>query len=81
VLSGVCVVEDAGATLPTRQLGNEPGQVFQELADITLVDVVFVTCNEVAIRNRCSSQPTEQQAILWQHLNLHLPKSLEMAQA
>jgi len=63
------------------RLGNEPRQVFQELADNTLVDVVFPTCNGVTIRKRCISRPTEHQAILWQHLNLHLHTSLEMAQA
>ena len=60
-------------------LGNEPRKVFQELADITLVDVVLPTRNGVIIRKRCISRPTEHQAILWQHLNLHLPNSLEMA--
>jgi transposase len=61
-------------------LGNEPRKVFQELADITLVDVVLPTRNGVIIRKRCSSRPTEHQAIRLQHLNLHLPNSLEMAQ-
>ncbi len=61
-------------------LGNEPRKVFQELADITLVDVVLPTRNGVIIRKRCISRPTEHQAILLQHLNLHLPNSLEMAQ-
>jgi hypothetical protein len=35
---------------------------------------------EHVIRKRCISRPTEHQAILLQHLNLHLPNSLEMAQ-
>jgi transposase len=61
-------------------LGNEPRKVFQQLADITLVDVVLPTRNGVIIRKRCISRPTEHQAILLQHLNLHLPNSLEMAQ-
>jgi transposase len=61
-------------------LGSEPRKVFQELADITLVDVVLPTRNGVTIRKRCISRPTEHQAILLQHLNLHLPNSLEMAQ-
>ena len=60
-------------------LGNEPRKVFQELADITLVDVVLPTRNGVIIRKRCISRPTEHQAILLQHLNLQLPNSLEMA--
>jgi transposase len=57
-------------------LGNEPRKVFQELADITLVDVVLPTRNGVTIRKRCISRPTQHQAILLQHLNLHLPNSL-----
>ena len=61
-------------------LGNEPRKVFQELADITLVDVVLPTRNGIIIRKRCISRPTEHQAILLHHLNLHLPYSLEMAQ-
>src|ERR1039457_1985206 len=60
-------------------LGNEPRKVFQELEDITLVDVVLPTRNGMTIRKRCISRPTEHQAILLQHLNLHLPNSLEMA--
>src|ERR1017187_5291522 len=61
-------------------LGNEPRKVFQELADITLVDVVLPTRNGVTIRKRCISRPTEHQAILLQHLNLCLPNSMEIAQ-
>ena len=60
-------------------LGHEPRKAFQELADISLVDVVLPTRNGVIIRKRCISRPTEHQAILLQHLNLHLPNSLEMA--
>ena len=60
-------------------LGNEPRKVFQELAELSLVDVVLPTRNGVTIRKRCLSRPTEHQAILLQHLNLHLPNSLEMA--
>jgi transposase len=60
-------------------LGNEPRKVFQELADVTLVDVVLPTRSGVTIRKRCISRPTEHQAILLQHLGLELPSSLEMA--
>ena len=59
-------------------LGAEPRKVFEELADITLVDVVLPTRNGVTIRKRCIGRPTEHQAILLQHLNLYLPRSLEM---
>src|SRR5438128_6346724 len=60
-------------------LGDEPRKVLEELADITLVDVVLPTRSGVTIRKRCISRRTEHQAILLQHLNLHLPNSLEMA--
>jgi hypothetical protein len=62
------------------ELGHEPRKVFEELADITLVDVVLPTRSGVTIRKRCISRATEHQAILLQHLNLCLPSSLEMAQ-
>ena len=60
-------------------LGNEPRKVFQELADVTLVDVVLPTRSGVTIRKRCISRPTEHQVILLQRLGLELPSSLEMA--
>ena len=60
-------------------LGNEPRKVFEELAAITLVDVVLPTRCGVTIRKRCISRPTEHQAILLQHLGLCLPNSLEIA--
>ena len=62
------------------ELAEEPRKVFQELADLTLVDVVLPARNGVTIRKRCISRPTQHQAILLQHLNLQLPGSLEIAQ-
>jgi hypothetical protein len=59
-------------------LGDEPRKVFEELANITLVDVVLPTRNGLAIRKRCISRPTEHQAILLQHLNLRFSRSREM---
>ena len=59
-------------------LGNKPRKVFQELAEITLVDVLLPTRSGVTIRKRCISRPTEHQTILLQPLGLHLPTSLEM---
>ncbi|MGB2887420.1 MAG: IS1634 family transposase [Candidatus Acidiferrales bacterium] len=59
-------------------LGNEPRKVFQELAEVTLVDVLLPTRSGVTIRKRCISRPTEHQAILLQRLGLELPASLEM---
>ncbi len=61
-------------------LGNEPRKVFEELAEITLVDVLLPTRSGVTIRKRCITRPTEHQAILLQRLGLGLPSSLEMIQ-
>ena len=60
-------------------LGNEPRKVFQELAEVTLVDVLLPTRSGVTIRKRCVSRPTEHHAILLQRLGLQLPSSLEAA--
>jgi len=61
-------------------LGNEPRKVFEELADITLVDVVLPTRNGVTIRKRCVARPTVHQAILLRHLGLSVPSCLELVQ-
>jgi transposase len=61
-------------------LGHEPRQVFEELSEIALVDVVLPTRNGVEVRKRCISQPTEHQRILLQRLGLRLPVALEQAQ-
>ena len=58
-------------------LGDEPRQVFEELSEITLVDVVLPTRDGVEIRKRCISQPTEHQRILLQRLDMRLPTPLE----
>ena len=60
-------------------LGNEPRKVFEELADITLVDVALPTRNGVTIRKRCVGRPTVHQAILLQHLGLSVPNALELS--
>jgi transposase len=61
-------------------LGHEPRQVFEELSEITLVDVVLPTRQGVEVRKRCISQPTEHQRILLQRLGMRLPVALEQAQ-
>ncbi len=61
-------------------LGDEPRQVFEELSEIALVDVVLPTRQGVEIRKRCISQPTEHQRILLQRLSMRLPIALERAQ-
>jgi transposase len=54
-------------------LGDEPRQVFRELSEITLVDVVLPTRNGVTLRKRCIGQPNQHQLVLLQHLGLRLP--------
>jgi transposase len=61
-------------------LGDEPRQVFEELSEIALVDVVLPTRSGVEVRKRCISQPTEHQRILLQRLGMRLPMALERAQ-
>jgi hypothetical protein len=61
-------------------LGEEPRQVFAELSQIRLVDVVLPTRNGrngIELRKRCVSRPTEHQAIVLQRLGLSLPAHLE----
>jgi len=54
-------------------LGDEPRRIFEELGDITLVDVVLPTRSGTVIRRRCVRRPTDHQAILLQRLGLSLP--------
>ena len=61
-------------------LGDEPRQVFEELSEITLVDVILPTRGGVELRKRCISQPTDHQRILLQRLGMRLPTALERAQ-
>jgi transposase len=61
-------------------LGDEPRQVFEELCEISLVDVVLPTRNGLEVRKRCISQPTEHQRILLQRLGMKLPVGLEQTQ-
>lgn len=58
-------------------LGDEPRKVFDELAQLQLVDVVLPTKKGVEIRRRCVTQPTKPQAILLDRLGLPLPKQLK----
>jgi transposase len=60
-------------------LGDEPRKVFEELAEISLVDVALPTRNGITIRKRCVSRPTEHQAILLHRLGLKLPTAMEMS--
>jgi transposase len=60
-------------------LGDEPRQVFRELSEITLVDVVLPTRNGVTLRKRCIGQPNQHQLVLLQYLGLKLPSVPEFA--
>ncbi len=59
-------------------LGDEPRQVFADLAELMLVDIVLPTKQGIDIRKRCVSQPTEHQAILLHQLGFALPAKTEL---
>jgi transposase len=60
-------------------LGDEPRQVFRELSEIALVDVVLPTRNGITLRKRCIGQPNQHQLVLLQHLGWKLPSIPEIA--
>jgi len=57
-------------------LGDEPRRIFDELGQISLVDVVLPTRKGLDIRRRCVRRPTEHQAILLDRLGLNLPRQI-----
>ena len=59
-------------------LGDEPRKVFDEIAQIKVVDVVMPTKQGKVIRKRCIAQPTRAQAILLQKLRLYLPQRMKI---
>ena len=59
-------------------LGHEPRKVFDEIAQIKVVDVVMPTKQGTVIRKRCIAQPTKAQAILLQRLQLYLPQRMKI---
>jgi len=61
----------------TAGLGDEPRRIFEELGEISLVDVVLPTRKGINIRRRCVRKPTEHQAILLSRLGLNLPGQIE----
>lgn len=61
-------------------LGDEPRKVFEELKEISLVDVVLPTRNGITLRKQCVSRPSEHQLILLQKLQLRLPSMMGIAQ-
>jgi len=58
-------------------LGDEPRRIFDELGEISLVDVVLPTQKGPDIRRRCVRRPTEHQAILLDRLGLALPRQVK----
>ena len=60
-------------------LGGEPRVVFENLSELSLVDVVLPTRSGTIIKKRCISQPTQHQLILLQRLGLRPPASLDIA--
>jgi transposase len=61
-------------------LGNEPRKVFDEIAQIKVVDVILTTKDGTTITKRCISQPSKAQSVLLQKLNLHLPQYMKTYQ-
>lgn len=59
-------------------LGNEPRKVFDEIAQINVVDVVMPTTQGAVIRKRCIAQPTKPQSMLLQMLQLHQPQKMRI---
>ncbi len=58
-------------------LGDEPRRIFDELGEISLVDVVLPTRKGPEIRRRCVRRPTDHQAILLDRLGLTLPRQIK----
>jgi transposase len=61
-------------------LGNEPRKVFEELKEISLVDVLLPTRNGITLRKQCVSRPSDHQALLLQKLQLRLPSTMGISQ-
>jgi hypothetical protein len=59
--------------------GGEPRVVFENLSELSLVEVVLPTRGGTTIKKRCLSQPTQHQLILLQRLGLRPPAALEIA--
>jgi hypothetical protein len=59
-------------------LGDEPRKVLAEIARIQTVDVILPTRQDIEIRKRCVTRPSEHQSILLYKLGLELPRNLEL---
>ena len=58
-------------------LGDEARQVFDEIAQLRLVDVILPTRTGIEIRKRWITRPTRHQAVPLQRLGLHLPEQID----
>jgi transposase len=74
------VWKSIGQWCATAGLGNETRQVFDEIAQIKMVDVVMTTTTRQQIRRRCIAEPTKLQKILLDRLKLRLPRQLKLQQ-
>jgi hypothetical protein len=59
-------------------LGDEPRQVFDEIAQVRMADVIMRTNTGTDIRRRCIIEPTKAQKVLLDRLELRLPKQLKI---
>ncbi|MDE2106872.1 MAG: IS1634 family transposase [Patescibacteria group bacterium] len=59
-------------------LGDEPRQIFDELAHIKMVDVVMQTKEGVQIRRRCIADPEKHQKVLLDMLRFRLPRQMRI---
>jgi hypothetical protein len=73
-------VEDAGQLVNAAGLGDEPRKVFEEIAQIHMVDVVMPTSAGPSIRRRCIAQPTKHQHVLLERLRMRLPEQLRVTE-
>jgi transposase len=58
-------------------LGDEPRKVLDEIAQVTMVDVVLPTKAGPDLIKRCIAQASDHQKLLLHHLKLNLPTHLE----
>jgi transposase len=61
-------------------LGNETRRVFEEIAQIKMVDVIMTTTGGHVIRRRCIADPARSQKILLDRLKLRLPRQMKLQQ-
>ena len=57
-------------------LGDHPRKVLDELAQVSVVDVLLPTTAGPTLTRRCVATPTRHQSILLEQLRLHLPSHL-----